>query len=308
MARLNYGHLYYFWRVASEGNLTKVAKAIPVSQSALSSQIKQLEEWSGTELFERQGRRLNLTNAGRRVVAYANDIFAKGEELESLLQSGAEPDTQVLQIGMLTTLSRNFIDGLLAPMQDEDSVSFSLHADSLAGLLDGLARHQLDVALTDFDVRGTDDQIWQSQLIARYPIAIIGPASPGPTGAFPKGFDAMPWVVPTKDHEIRRAFEGYCSRVGFTPRIKAEANDMAMLRLLARNSGALAVLPPVVVRDEINQGVLKVWEELPNIFGDFYAITVRRVYESPALRALLSAASENSKTSQSSQADGSGSL
>ena len=294
MARLNYGHLYYFWRVASEGNLTKVAKSIPVSQSALSAQIKQLEEWSGTRLFERQGRRLTLTAAGRRVMAYANDIVTKGEELESLLQSGAEPETQVLQIGMLTTLSRNFIDGLLAPMQSEEKVSFSLHADSLEGLLDGLARHQLDVALTDFDVRGSDNQLWQSQLLARYPIAIIGPASRSPEGAFPRGYELMQWVVPTKDHEIRRAFEGFCSRVGFTPNIKAEANDMAMLRLLARNSGALAVLPPVVVRDEINQGILKVWEELPNIFGDFYAITVRRVYESPALKALLQAASKNS--------------
>lgn len=292
MARLNYGHLYYFWRVGSEGNLTKVARSIPVSQSALSSQIKQLEEWSGTRLFERQGRRLNLTDAGRRVMAYANDIFSKGEELESLLKSGAEPETQILRIGMLTTLSRNFIDGLLGPMQAEPAVSFSLHADSLAGLLDGLSRHQLDVALTDFDVRGSDEQIWQSQLLTRYPIAIIGPATHSPKGFFPQGYDNRRWVVPTRDHEIRRAFEGLCSRVGYTPHIKAEANDMAMLRLLARNSGALAVLPPVVVRDEVSQGVLKVWEELPNVFGDFYAITVRRVYESPALRALLTASHE----------------
>lgn len=287
MARLNYRHLYYFWRVASEGNLTKVAKSIPVSQSALSSQIQQLEDWSGTALFERQGRRLNLSNTGRRAMAYANDIFAKGEELESLLRGGSEPETQELRIGMLTTLSRNFIDGLLAPMQVIPNVSYSLHADSIAGLLDGLAKHQLDVALTDFDVRGSDEQIWQSQLLAQHPIAIIGPPDLRPKGKFPRGYKDVRWVVPTKDHEIRRAFESLCSRLQYTADIKAEANDMAMLRLLARNSGALAVLPTVVVRDEVEQGKLKVWEELPNIFGDFYAITIRRVYEPAVLRAFL---------------------
>lgn len=287
MARLNYGHLYYFWRVASEGNLTRVAEAIPVSQSALSSQIRQLEDWSGTRLFDREGRRLVLTATGRRVMTYANQIFSTGEELESLLRAGAEPETQVLRIGMLTTLSRNFIDRLLEPMLSNDKISFSLHSDSTTGLLDGLAKHQLDVALTDSDVRGSEEQLWQSQRLAHYPIAIIGPGKRSPKGKFPKGYDSFGWVVPTRDHEIRRAFEGLCSRNGFTPTIKAEANDMAMLRLLARSSGALAVLPPVVVRDEIRQGTLKVWEEFPNIFGDFYAVTIRRMYEPPALRELL---------------------
>ena len=289
MARMNYRHLYYFWRVASDGNLTNVDKAIPISQSALSSQIQQLEGWAGSKLFEREGRSLQLTDVGRRVMGYANEIFSTGEELESLLRSGAEPEKQILRIGMLTTLSRNFIDGLLEPLRTDDNIQFSILANSIAGLLDGLARHQLDVALTDSDIRGSDEQIWQSRLLARQPVAIVGSPKLKLKGKFPKGYDNMRWVVPTKDHEIRRAFEGYCSRMQFTPNIKSEANDMAMLRLLARNSEALAVLPAVVVRDELRQGVLKVWHELPNTFGDFYAITIRRIYEPTALSKLFEA-------------------
>ena len=85
MSRLNYHHLYYFWRVALQGNLTHVAKELHVSQSALSSQIKQLERTMNVSLFERKGRSLNLTDMGKRVLTYANDIFNTGEELSSFL-------------------------------------------------------------------------------------------------------------------------------------------------------------------------------------------------------------------------------
>ena len=287
MSRLNYRHLYYFWRVATEGKLTKVAEDLHVAQSALSSQIRQLEESTGAQLFDRQGRRLELTDVGRRVLAYANDIFTKGEELEAFLRRGVAPEEQILRIGMLTTLSRNFIDSLVVPWLADPMVRFSLRSDSLENLLDGLVRHQLDIALTNADVRGGDEQIWQSQLLGRQPVSIVGPPGFRPDTRFPEGYDARRWVLPTRDNGIRRAFEAFCTQAQFTPDIEAETNDMAMLRLLARDSGAYAVLPPVVIRDEISEGILVEYMPLPAVFESFYAITVKRRFESPALAALL---------------------
>ncbi len=287
MSRLNYHHLYYFWRVAAEGNLTKVSKDLHVSQSALSSQIRQLEESTGTKLFDRSGRRLMLTDEGRRVLTYANDIFAKGEELESLLRDGVEPESQMLRIGMLSTLSRNFIDHLVTPLLIDRQIRFSLHASSLDSLLEGLAKHQLDVALTSGDVRGSDAQLWQSQLLARQPVSIVGPPEQRPETTFPEGYEDKYWVLPSRDHEVRRAFDGLCTLWQLTPDVQAEADDMAMLRLLARDGGALAVLPTVVVRDEIRQGLLVEYMNLPNVFENFYAITVKRSYLPSALQTLL---------------------
>lgn len=287
MARLNYHHLYYFWRVASEGNLTRVARAIPISQSALSAQIRQLEESIGTPLFNREGRKITVTDAGSRVLVYANDIFARGEELEALLRRGVEPEDQVLNIGILNTLSRNFIDGIIRPLLDNPHLTVSLKSDSLDSLLEGLARHHLDVALTDADVRGADQQIWQSQLLARQPVSIVGPPHLKPAGPFPQGYGELPWVVPTREHDIRSAFEGFCARHQFQPDIKAASNDMAMLRLLARNSGGIAVLPTIVVRDELQQGSLTEFLRVPQVFEEFYAITIRRTFVPPALEMLL---------------------
>lgn len=287
MARLNYHHLYYFWRVAAEGNLTRAAAALHVSQSALSSQIRQLEDSTGVRLFDRSGRRLALTEAGRRVQAYAGDIFAKGEELEALLRSGVEPERQFLRIGMLSTISRNFMDAFVAPLLDQRQVQFSLYAGSLDSLLDRLSRHQLDVALTNSNVQGNQAQIWHSQLLARQPVSVVGPPGLRPATAFPAGYDSVRWVLPSAPSEIRSAFDAFCTVWQFEPDVQAEADDMAMLRLLARDSGALAVLPTVVVRDEIEQGVLVEHLTLKNVFESFYAITIRRSYVPEILQDLL---------------------
>jgi len=153
--------------------------------------------------------------------------------------------------------------------------------------LDGLSRHQLDVALTNSNVQGSEEQVWQSQLLARQPVSIVGPPTLRPAGEFPRGYDDVRWVLPDAHSEIRSAFEAFCTLRQFEPDVQAEADDMAMLRLLARDSGALAVLPTVVVRDEIEQGVLVEYLNLPNVFQSFYAITIRRSFVSEVLQDLL---------------------
>lgn len=291
MSRLNYHHLYYFWRVAREGKLTQVADSLHLSQSALSAQIRKLEERMNKPLFERRNRALVLTEAGRRVFNYAEAIFTKGEELESLISRGIEPEYQRLRIGTLSTMSRNFIESFVAPLlhQPEQRVHFSLHARGMADLLDGLARHELDIVLTNTQLPSSHSQAaaWQSQLLARQPLSIIGPPGTAPGTPFPTGFDESRWILPGEHHEIRRAFDGHCSLYQYRPKILAEADDMAMLRLLARDSGALSVLPEVVVKDELQQGRLTRLEQLPNVFENFYAITLPREFMPGVVSELL---------------------
>lgn len=292
MSRLNYHHLYYFWRVASEGKLTRVAEQQHVSQSALSAQIRQLEERMGKPLFERRNRKLMLTEAGRQVFNYAEVIFTKGEELESLISRGIEPGQQTIRIGMLSTMSRNFIESFIEPLlaRNERDVSFSLHAMGMTNLLNGLARHELDVVLTNTQIQpsGAPAVAWQSQLLARQPLSIIGPADLDPAAVFPEGYQGQRWVLPGANHEIRRGFDALCSLHQYQPDILAEVDDMAMLRLLARDTGAVTVLPEVVVKDELQQGRLRGYERLPNLFENFFAITLPREFMPSLVSELLS--------------------
>lgn len=288
MSRLNYHHLYYFWRVALQGNLTHVAKELHVSQSALSSQIKQLEQTMNVSLFERKGRSLNLTDMGKRVLTYANDIFNTGEELSSFLTKGVIAQKQHLSIGVLNTLSRNFIEEFINPLLNDPDISFSLTARRMDGLLNGLAEHELDLVLTNKPV-GTEhyDQLWQSQLVSRQPLAIVGPANKKVMNDFPVGYENAQWVLPSKTSAIRDSFNALCAQWQYKPEIKAEADDMAMLRLLVRDSGAFSVLPPVVIKDEIEQGILSQYQRLTDAYELFYAITAQRKFVPEILTKLL---------------------
>ena len=287
MARLNYHHLYYFWHVAKAGNHTNVAKKLHVSQSALSSQIKQLEAAMEVNLFSREGRKLVLTESGQRALIYADEIFSKGEELEQLLAKGITPEKQILRIGTLSTMSRNFIESFIEPLITRDDVSYSLHSRRQTNLLNELSSHQFDMALTNIEVLGSDQQLWRCQLLARQPVSIIGPPGLKLGKKFSHRYVNYRWVLPVSDTPIRSAFDGFCAQYQFRPNISAEADDMPMLRLLARDSGALAVMPDVVVKDELLSGKLVHYMTIPNVYENFYAVTVKTHYPNELIIELL---------------------
>lgn len=295
MAKLNYHHLYYFWQVAKEGNLTKAANQMHVSQSALSMQIKQLEHAMDVNLFERDGRKLRLTESGQRTFLYADEIFKKGEELESFLRSGAELHEERINIGVLSTMSRNFIDTFVEPLLADHASRFSLHARGQAKLLSDLTNHELDLALTNIEVTGSNERLWQCQLLARQPVAVVGPPDLVTSKRFSRQYKDQHWVLPVAESPLRSGFDSFCAQHGFTPRIAAEANDMAMLRLLARDIRALTILPSVVVKDELASGKLVQLMKVPNLFENFYAVTVRRQFPSPMVRELLEPWLKNQK-------------
>jgi LysR family transcriptional activator of nhaA len=287
MSRLNYRHLYYFWKVASLGNLTLVAKQLHISQSALSAQIKQLEDSINLVLFDRSGRKLVLTEAGKHILGYANDIFMKGEELESFIQHGTM-HKQVVRIGADSHMSRNFIETFIAPLLPNPDIQFVLISMRIDTLLDQLASHNLDLVLSNMKVVENSDKLWQAHILARQQISIMGPNHHYSRPLkFPEDYASFRWLLPGLRSEIRSAFEFFCSQNQFEPDIQAEVDDMAMLRLLARDSGALSVLPEVVVKDEVNRGELVEYMKLPGVYENFYAITVKRQYQPLVLTELL---------------------
>ncbi|MDI9246398.1 LysR family transcriptional regulator [Marinobacter sp. CHS3-4] len=290
--KLNYHHLFYFWRVARSGHLTRTAETLHISQSALSGQIRKLEESLGQQLFVREGRRLKLSEAGRLAFSYAEDIFKQGEELAELFASGVRPNRELVRIGAVSTLSRNFQEGFLRPLLTREDLEMSLHSGNLEELLRQLAAHQLDLVLSNQPVQGNEQTPWRSRMVARQPVSIIG--RPG-LASSDEVIDLLrnhTLIVPGTKSNIRQAFEQVCEYHRLRPTIAVEVDDMAMMRLLTRDTDHLAILPPVVVRDELQAGTLQEYGELPGVYEDFYAISIRRQFVSPTLSALLSQTSE----------------
>ncbi|HET7313071.1 LysR family transcriptional regulator, partial [Salinisphaera sp.] len=250
MARLNYHHLYYFWRVAERGKLTETAERLHVSQSALSSQIKKLEAALGKTLFNRVGRQLELSEAGRVVAAYAESIFSRGDEMLAALREGQGRARQLVRIGAMATLSRNFQQGFIAPLMHRRDVSLVLQSGRLDDLLGQLSTHRLDLVLSNADLRSTAETPWRSRRIARQAVGVLGRPR-GQPFCLPDDLDGTPVLLPGEHSEIRVAVDMYCEHWNVQPTILAQVDDMALLRLLARDWNAVSIMPPVVVRDEI---------------------------------------------------------
>ena len=288
--QLNLHHLRLFRAVATDASLTAAARRLNLSQSALSTQIRTLEQTLGHDLFERRGRALVLTEAGRIALDHAEAIFRSAEDLTATLR-GTGRGRQVLRVGALATLSRNFQLQFLRPLIGRADVEVVLRSGGQAELLRGLEATSLDVVLTNLAPPRDAASPWLVHRLSEQPVSLIG--TPARLGPAPYGMADLlarePVVLPPRDTALREAFDALTSRLGVVPAIAAEVDDMAMLRLLAREDAGLAVIPPIVVQDELAAGDLVEAAKLPGIAESFLAVTRDRRFPNPLLAAILTA-------------------
>ena len=291
MAALNYNHLRYFWAVAHGESLSKTAERLGVSQSALSIQIKKLEHQVGHPLFERRGKQLVLTEAGYIALEHADAIFSSGDELMNILRQRKAGRRQSLRVGAQATLSRNFQVAFLAPVLDRSDVDLTLRAGSLGDLLKALEAHRLDVVLVNLPPARDAETPWIVHPIAEQPVSLVGrPLRVGQRRSLKTLLAREPLILPSVESSIRSGVDALLNRLGVVPRIVAEVDDMAMLRLLARENLGLAVVPPIVVRDELSSGLLVEAVQFPKLVETFYAVTLARRFPNRLLKDLLRAA------------------
>lgn len=288
---LTYSYLRYFWAVAHDGNLTRAAARLHVSQSAVSVQIRKLEEELGRPLFVRQGRQLALTDAGRIALEYADSIFALGDRLTSAVGSSQQPSRQTLRIGAVATLSRNFQLSFLSSLLSRPDVRLVLRSGPLASLLRQLRDHRLDLLLTNVLPPRDTDVPWLPQQIADEPVALVGHRRRvRKRRSWSTLLASEPLILPSPDSALRGSIDALLDSRQIEPRVVAEVDDMAMIRLLVRENAGLAVLPPIVVRDELSTGILQEVCRLPGIRETFFAVTLKRALPDPLLTDVLAEA------------------
>lgn len=279
MSRLNLNHLRYFRAVAREGNLTRAAERLNLSQSALSVQVRALEARLGHALFDRRGRGLELTEAGRVALDHAERVHAAGEALLAALDGDGE---RPVRVGALDTLSRNFLARAVRPARGR--ARLALRSGPHAVLLAGLEALDLDLVLTDRAARAGGG-------LRSLRLAEAGAVLAGPAGWMAEPAPALlagrPLVLPARGNAIRAGLDRWLGEAGIAPRIAAESDDMATLRLLAREGFGIAVVPPVVVEAELASGALAAVPAPGELMQAFWAITAERGLPHPFLPALL---------------------
>lgn len=290
MLNLNFNHLRYFHAIALEGNLTRAAAYLNISQSAISIQLRKLEESLGFPLFARDHKSLELTEEGRIVLEYAKVIFQTGDEMQAVLSNRSGKYREVLRVGAVATLSRNFQLGFLKKALMLDTLEVVIQSASLRELVDALKSHSIDLILSNSPIKRARDTHLHSHLIAKQPISLLAPKGfwkKKRAFKFPDDLANTPMILPSLESNIRASFDLILEGSGIHPLIASEADDMAMLRLIAREVNAVSLLPPVVVQDELKEGILIELCKIKEIEETFYAITASRKFRNTALEDLL---------------------
>ncbi|MEM7568283.1 MAG: LysR family transcriptional regulator [Pseudomonadota bacterium] len=289
--QINYKHLRYFWAVAHEGNLTRAAARLNVSQSALSTQIQTLEHQLGHDLFERRGRKMHLTEAGHIALEHADAVFSLGEELVASLRGTPGKQRLSVRVGANLNLSRNFQLSFLEPVLGDPDVHLAVYSGRLQELLIGIETHDLDVVLTNRLPHRDTNSNWFAKLIDDQPISLIGTSGKAYAGkSFPELISQNPLILPASESSIRKDFDALIESMDVMTSTVIEADDMAMLRLLTRSGAGLAILPPIVVRDELASGELQELAAVPTLHERFYAITRTRRFPNPVVKKLIESA------------------
>ncbi|MCF1710726.1 LysR family transcriptional regulator [Tabrizicola sp. J26] len=288
MAQLNLHHLRLFRAVATDGTLTGAARTLNLSQSALSTQLKALEASLGQDLFERRGRGLVLTEAGRIALDHAEAIFRTADDLAATLHETGRA-RRALRVGALATLSRNFQMQFLRPLIGRSDVEVVLRSGSQEELQRGLEGLALDVILTNAAPARDASSHWLVHRLDEQPVSLIGTRAR--VGSVPPSLRELlasqPLIAPTRETGLRAAFDALVARLQVTPIYAAEVDDMAMIRLLARADAGLAIIPPIVVRDELSSGMLVEASRLDGIGETFFAVTRERRFPNPLLADVL---------------------
>lgn len=296
MRRLNYHHLLYFWTVAREGSVVRASQRLHLSQPAVSGQLRALERDLGERLFERTGRRLVLTDVGRTVFHYAEEIFTLGRELGETLAGRPSGRPLRLVAGIVDVVPKLVAYRLLEPALGlETPVRIVTREDRADRLLAELARHELDVVISDGPVPSGAAVRAFGHVLGECGVTLA--AAPRLATRLARGFpsrlDGAPFLMPAAGSPLRRALEAWFEKRGVSPRIAGEFEDSALAKAFAHaGAGALAI-PSAIEKQVARQNGLKVVGRIPEIRERFYALTVQRRLEHPAVLAIIDAFREH---------------
>jgi LysR family transcriptional activator of nhaA len=256
MEWLNYHHLLYFWTVAREGTIARASEELRLAQPTISGQIRVLEDQLGEKLFQRSGRNLVLTDVGRLVYRYADDIFGLGRELMDTLKDRPTGRPLRFQVGVADEVSKVIAYRLLEPAMRLTQPVYMVCRDGAAErLLTELATHSLDLVIADTPISPAIKVKAFSHALGETSVTVFGSpklAAPRRKG-FPKSLDGAPFLVPTIGKTLRRTLDQYFDQQGIRPRIVAELDDSALLTTFGQAGAGLFVAPTVLEKEVTRQ-------------------------------------------------------
>ncbi len=292
---LNFNHLRSFWAVARTGSIRGACELLGLTQPTISKQIGDLEETFGTPLFERRGRRLVITEFGRTVHTYADDIFRLGQELADVVRGSSTDRPMLLRVGVSDSVAKLLTREALEPVLSMDRpVRLECVEGKHDSLLISLALGRIDVMISDRPVDRVSTIRAYSHRITSSTIAIYGSSSAMDrlSGDLPGALDGVAMLLPSEQCRIRNAIDVYLEDHHVHPRIIGEFDDYALLKAFAQAGYGLFFAPTSVAQDIEQQYGVAMIAEIEDLRETVYAITSERKIQNPAIERMLHARAE----------------
>lgn len=293
MRHLNYSHLQYFWTVAREGSIVRASEVLNLTPQTISGQLKLLDEAVGQTLFNRVGRRLVLSETGRVVYRYADEIFSIGSELASVVRGGGVHGPEALNVGIVSSMPKLVVERIIAPaMVGEDPVRIRCQQAGLDQLLADMAVHRIDLVLSDQPMpTGLGLKAW-NHLLGTSGLSFFARrrSAAGYRRKFPQSLDDAAMLMPSQHSALRRSLDGWFAEQGVTPRVVGEFDDSALLKAFGEAGMGLFAAPTVIEEEISRMYRMSVVGRVPNLEESFYAISPERRLSHDAVVAITDTA------------------
>ena len=290
MNRLNYQHLFYFWNVVKEGSISRACEKLHLAQPTISGQLAVFEQVVGEKLYIKDGRKLVLSDTGRTIFRYAEEIFSLGQELNQTLQGLKSGHGLRLNVGVADALPKLIAYRLLASaLAIPEGVQIICHEDKAERLISEIPLHSIDLVLSDIPATPSIGARVFNHLLGECELAVFGVSAFYGRYAsnFPASLNGAPLLMPTQNTALRRSLDQWLHKEGLCPEVKAEIEDSALLKTFA-SAGVGMFVAPIAVQTEIQrQYGCQLIGAIPYVYERFYAITAQRKLKHPAVMAIL---------------------
>jgi LysR family transcriptional activator of nhaA len=288
---LNYHHLLYFKTIADCGSVSEASRKLKVGQSALSIQLRQLEDQLGIELFDRKNRKMTLTEAGKVALSYARDIFNRGAELKVALKRRSKPGRGHITIGALDSVPKRMISDLVVQAVRSFNATITVREGSEDELYRELLNHQIDILLTNHGPKNIEGHRLLVRHLAKHPVIVCGAAKfEDLKKNFPDSIRGKPFILPTQESRLRTDLQHYWDSHGIEVDCIAETQDTSLLKLLgSRGVGLIPVIQAAVQSRIKPDGDLIKIGTLEGVFEEFHIVSLKGWMENPIVDQLMRA-------------------
>jgi len=292
---INYKHLHYFWVVARAGSIARASERLSLTPQTISGQISLLEENLGEALFTRVGRNLELTETGRLVLSYADEIFSLGSELEEMISNLPGGRPLIFRVGVADVVPKSIAYRLLAPsLKLPEPVRIICREGAIDSLLTQLAVHRVDLVIGDgpippgVNVRGFNHRLGDcgiSFLATRELAAELDED-------FPENLGGAPMLLPGEMTVVRSRLVQWLDGLHIHPRVVGEFDDSALMKAFGQTGTGVFIAPTPIAKEVERQYRVVVIGQTEEVREQFYAISVERKISHPAVAAITQTARE----------------